>query len=553
MEKYCIGIDFGTQSGRALLVRLHDGEEVAVSVMEYEHGVMTQELPSGIQLPTNFALQHPGDYFKVLKYIVSEVLEKGGVNPEQVLGLGIAVTSSTILPVMEDGTPLCFLPDYQDDPHSWIKLWKHHGAQREAVELDEFLQENAPEISIQFGASSAERLLPKVLEVKRRSPQVYHQAYSFMEVADWIVWRLTGKQQRSAPIAGYKSMWRKETGYLSSDLLEVINPDYGDIIRTKLPGEVVPMGAAGLLLPEMAKLLGLSQKTVVTTGYIDAHSSVLGAGVCGPGELVMVMGTTSCHILLNERLELVEGMSGAVQDGIIDGFYAYESGQSSVGDQFQWFMDNAVPERYAEEARIQGLSLFNYLEGLAQNVPMGRSGLLALDWWNGNRSVLNDATLSGVIVGLTTETKPEEIYMALLESTAFGARQIMESFQEKGLEVNTIRVCGGLPRKNQLLMEIYASVTNRTIEVAHSRFTSALGMAICVAAAVGPERGGYVDICEATRRMTKAPAKRYHPDPQIAETYDALYGEYKKLHDHFGRGSTDVMRRLRLLSSERGD
>lgn len=240
-EKYTLGVDFGTQSGRALLVRLRDGEEEAVSVLEYEHGVMTERLPSGTKLPPHFALQHPQDYLGVLEHIISDVVQKAKIQPEQVVGLGIAATSSTILPVLEDGTPLCFLPEYATDPHSWIKLWKHHGAQQEAVELDGFLQESTPELSIQFGASSAERFLPKVVETKRQSPDVYEAAFTFLEVADWLVWSLTGRLQRSAPIAGYKSMWRKETGYLSPELLEAIDPDYAEIIRDKLPGEVIPL------------------------------------------------------------------------------------------------------------------------------------------------------------------------------------------------------------------------------------------------------------------------------------------------------------------------
>lgn len=551
MAKYCIGVDFGTQSGRALLVRLEDGEEIAVAVKEYEHGVMTQALPSGIPLPPNFAAQHPQDYLDVLEYIIQAVIKEAGVAPEDVLGLGIDVTSSTILPVIEDGTPLCFLPEYADDPHAWIKLWKHHGGQPMALELDAFLQEHAPDLSTQVGASSAERCLPKILEVKRESPGVYAASYAFIEVADWLVWLLTGQLQRSAPIAGYKSMWRKETGYLSPELLEKIDPEYAQLIREKLAGEIIPMGKAGSLVAAQAERMGLNPGTAVATGYIDAHSAVLGSGVSEPDRLVMVMGTSTCHLLLSERLELVEGMSGVVKDGIIEGYYAYESGQSSVGDQFNWFVENALPSEYVKDASAHGLHVFDYLERLARKIPMGRSGLLALDWWNGNRSVLNDATLSGMIVGLTTLTKPEEIYLALLESTAFGARQIMESYKDKGLEVENIVVCGGLPRKNELLVQIYANVLNRTIEVAQSEYTSALGMAIWAAVAIGPEQGGYVNAQEAVQKMTKPPFKKFHPEPNAVQTYDTLYAEYKKLHDHFGRGSTPVMRRLRELAGAR--
>lgn len=552
MEKYCIGIDFGTLSGRALLVRLNDGKEMAVAVMDYPHGVMMESLPSGKSLPANFALQHPGDYLIVLEHIVPDVLNKTGIKPHQILGLGIAVTSSTILPVTEDGTPLCLLPDYHDESHSWVKLWKHHGAQKEALELNRFLETHYPDLAIQFGASSAERLLPKVLEVKRQSPKVYQYTYAFIEVADWLTWQLTGKLQRSAPIAGYKAMWRKETGYLTAELLAEIDDDYREIIPTKLKGDIIPLGRAGQITPKMANTLGLSPKTVIATGYIDAHASALGAGVCKPGNLAMVMGTTACHMLMDEKLELVEGMSGAVQDGIIPGFYGYEGGQAAVGDLFQWYVDRALPKEYWDKAISSELNSYDYLEKLATEIPFGQSGLLALDWWNGNRSILNNANLSGLILGLTTQTKPEEIYLALLESTAFGARRIMESFQEKNLKVDSITVCGGLPRKNELLMEIYANVTNRTIEVASSKFTSALGMAIVAAVAVGEGAGGYDDLREATEKMTKKPLKSYHPKPDIAQIYECLYGEYKKLHDYFGKDATQIMESLRKLKV-RGD
>lgn len=550
MEKYTLGIDFGTQSGRAIVVRLSDGLEMAVSVLEYPHGVMTEELVTGEKLPASFALQHPQDYLTVLATIIPEALSKAQISAEQVVGLGIAVTSSTILPVLADGTPLCFLPEFARDPHSWIKLWKHHGAQPEALELDQFLQEHAPGLSAQFGGTSAERLLPKAVEVKRKSPNVYAKTYAFLEVADWLVWQLTGELQRSAPIAGYKSMWRKSTGYLTPKLLDKINLDFAEVIEEKLPGDVISMGLAGMLLPKFAKQYGLKKNTRVATGYIDAHSAVLGSGICEVGRLVMVMGTTTCHLLLSEELALVEGMSGAVHSGIVNELYAYESGQSSVGDQFAWFVENCVPQAYVEMGESTGLGIFGYLEKLARNLSRGQTGLLALDWWNGNRSILNNASLSGLLLGLTTRTKPEEIYLALLESTAFGAKQIMDSFLDNGLTVDTICVCGGLPRKNELLMQIYADVMNRTIEVAQSKYTSALGAAIWAAVAAGPNLGGYATVNEATQMMTSAPVKRYKPQPEIVKRYEKYYAYYKQVHDYFGREAVTLMESLKHSQKE---
>ena len=273
-------------------------------------------------------------------------------------------------------------------------------------------------------------------------------------------------------------MWRKETGILEPKLLKEMDDSFTHIIQEKLPGDVIPLGYAGTILPDVARRIGLHPGTIAAAGYIDAHSAVPGCGVTEAGRLVMVMGTSSCHMLLSEKFELVEGMSGVVQDGIIDGLYGYESGQSSVGDIFQWFVTNALPEEYKKTAESYGVTAYEYLETLAQKLTLGRTGLLALDWWNGNRSILNDSTLSGMIVGLSTLTRPEEIYLALIESTAFGARRIIESYETQGLDVNSICVCGGLPRKCNLLVQVYANVTKRTIEVVHSDLTSALGMSM---------------------------------------------------------------------------
>ena len=547
-EKYALGMDFGTQSGRAVLVRLQDGEEVAVSVCSYQHGVMDRFLPSGKALPSNFALQHPMDYLQVLEYNISEILRMAAVPVHQVVAVGIATTSSTIMPVFEDGTPLCFAAEFADDPHSWVKLWKHHGAHQEASELDEFLQTTAPILAKQFGASSSERMLPKILEVKRRSPQIYERAFTFVELSDWLIWQLTGTLQRSAPVAGYKAMWQAKKGYLDLESLKSISSDYADIIHRKLPGPVIGLGYAGNILPHMAEKFGLHPETAVATGHIDAHAALLGCGVTQPGTLVMVMGTSTCHLLLDEKLELVEGMSGAVQNGIIGGFYAYESGQSSVGDQFHWFVTQSVPSGYEETAKQQNLNVYEYLEKLARELSLGRTGLLALDWWNGNRSVLNDSTLSGLLIGLTAQTKPEEIYLALLESTAFGARRIVESFEEAGLGVEKLCACGGLPRRNELLVQVYANVMKRPIEVAQSDYTSALGMAMWAGVAAGSKRGGYDNIEHAVKAMAPRAGTTYCPDPQVSDVYDLLYEEYKTLYDYFGRGGNGVMRLLGALA-----
>lgn len=552
-KKYAIGVDYGTQSGRAVLVDLSDGSEVADHVTSYPHHVIDEVLPgSGVRLEPDWALQHPLDYIEVLRKSVPAVLKQSGVRPADVIGIGIDFTACTMLPVNERGEPLCTLPQYRENPHSWVKLWKHHAAQDEANQINEIAAERGEKWLARYGGKiSSEWMLAKVWQILNEAPEIYEKTDLFLEATDWIVYQLTGKFTRNSCTAGYKAIWHKQEGYPSQDYFKALDPRLEHLIDTKLRGEISPLGTkAGELTEAMAALTGLEAGTAVAVGTVDAHAAVPGIGVVTPGKLVMAMGTSICHMLLGTEEKTVEGMCGVVEDGIIPGYYGYEAGQSAVGDIFEWYVEEAVPAYVKEAAEREGVHVHEWLENKAAQLKPGQTGLLALDWWNGNRSVLVDADLTGVIVGFNLLTKPEEIYRTLLEATAFGTRKIIDAFQANGVAVEELYACGGLPQKNQLLMQIYADVTNREIKVAASKQTPAVGAAMYGAVAAGAARGGYDSIVEAAKQMARVQEETFKPIPENAAIYEKLYQEYVRLHDYFGRGDNDVMKRLKAMKEE---
>lgn len=548
MAKYALGIDYGTQSGRAVLVSVENGNEIADAVVDYEHGVMDKTLPgSSTALGHEWALQHPEDYLSVIYRAIPEVIKKSKVEPADIIGLGIDFTACTMLPIDERGEPLCLQEPYKNDPHSWIKLWKHHAAQRHANEINELAAKRGESFLARYGGKlSSEWMLAKIYQTIDEAPHIYETADRFVEATDWVILQLTGNFLRNSCTAGYKSAWHKKEGYPSKDFFKELHPGLEDVVATKLKGSVEPLGTrAGGITKEMAEKTGLQEGMAVAIGNVDAHAAMPAVGVTTPGKMVMAMGTSICHTVLGNEEKEVEGMCGVVEDGIVPGYFGYEAGQSAVGDIFGWFVDHSVPGYIMEEAEKHKVHVHKLLETKASQIRPGESGLLALDWWNGNRSVLVDTELSGMMLGYTLSTKPEEMYRALLEATAYGTRMIVDAFHQKGIEVNELYACGGLPQKNPLLMQIYADVTNRVVKIADSVQTPALGAAMFGAVAAGGEKGGYHDIYEAAEKMGKIKEAYYQPDPKNVAVYDNLYHEYKKLHDYFGRGENDVMKKLK--------
>jgi L-ribulokinase len=552
-RKHAIGLDFGTESGRAVLVDVTNGQEIATAVHPYGDGVIDEALPSGgVPLPNDFALQNPADYIEVLRVTIPAVLREGGVDPDDVIGIGTDFTACTMLPIDEAGTPLCMKPEWQDNPYAWIKIWKHHAAQPEANRLNQIAGELGEGWLQRYGGKiSSEWLVPKIWETLNKAPEVYEAADRFIEAADWIVLQLTGEERRNSCTAGYKAIWSKREGYPGKDFFAALDPRLRNVIDEKLSQDIYPLGQrAGSLTPEMAELTGLRPGTAVAIGNVDAHVSVPAATVVEPGRMVIIMGTSNCHMVLGTEEQIVPGMCGVVEDGIIAGFHGYEAGQSCVGDHFAWFVRNCAPATYYDEAKARGTSLHQLLEEKAAQQKPGEHGLLALDWWNGNRSVLVDVDLTGLLIGATLATKAEDIYRALIEATAYGTRMIIDTFQENGVAVDEIVACGGLPERNKLLMQIYADVTGREIKISASQQTPALGSAMFGAVAAGRAAGGYDSIFEAAQHMAGLKDEVYTPIAEHKAVYDQIYAEYARLHDYFGRDENDVMKRLKALKAQ---
>jgi L-ribulokinase len=551
MPRYAIGLDFGTESVRALLVRLTDGATLATSVEPYGDGVIDERLPGTNQrLPPDWALQNPADWLTGLERTIRAVIASSGVSPAAVAGIGIDFTACTVLPTDGDGTPLCEMDRLRPHPHAWAKLWKHHGAEPEARRITELAAHRNERWLARYGGRvSSEWLLPKALEIAEHAPEVYAAARTIVEGGDWVAWQLTGVLARNACAAGYKGNWHKRDGFPSSEYLAALKPGFERLYEDKIAGPVVAPGTAiGRLTPAWAQRLGLSTTTTVAAAIIDAHAAVPGSGVARPGTLVMMMGTSTCHLFMAQSEQPVEGMAGVVEDGIVPGFYAYESGQAAVGDVFAWLTQHATPPSYHTESATRGVSLHDLLMTKSEGLGPGGSGLIALDWWNGNRSTLGRSDVSGLLVGATLGTRVEHVFHALVEATAFGTRAIVESFTDRGLELSSIVAGGGLTR-NAPLMQIYADVTGRRIAVAGAQQASALGAAMLAAVAPGSRGGGYDSIESAVERMAPPPSRVYEPDRDRAAEYDALYREYKRLYDYFGRGENDIMRTLRARRS----
>lgn len=550
---YVLGIDFGTLSGRAVLVDVATGEEVASAVEDYRHGSIEEHLPGSQRpLPREFALQHPQDYLETLTRTVRKVIAQTRIRPEQVLGIGTDFTSCTVLPTLKDGTPLCVLPRWKREPHAWVKLWKHHAAQPEADHINQIAaSRKEPFIRAYGGRYSSEWFFSKVLETLRHAPGVYAAAERFIEAGDWIVWQLTGNEVRNVSAAGFKAMWLSQSpsksgssAYPGEDYFAALHPKMRRVVKEKLESPHQTLGSsAGGLTASMARRLGLAEGTPVAVGNIDAHVAVPACGVTEAGTLVMIIGTSTCHLLVGNQRQFVEGACGVVKDGVITGNWGYEAGQAGVGDLFAWYVQHGVPGAVEREAQKKGISVYELLDQRASALSPGQSGLIALDWWNGCRSVLMDSGLSGLLLGMTLSTRPHEIYRALIEATAFGTRRIVEAFTTQGVSIQRLVACGGIAKKSPLLMQIYADVLNRPIAIAESDQTCALGAAMHGAVACGY----YPTMQAAARKMARLEKRTYRPNRSNVRRYEPLYQEYHRLYDLFGRSPTSAMKHLRRI------
>ena len=545
-EKYVIGVDYGTLSGRAVVVRVSDGKELGSGVYEYPHAVMDTKLASsGATLGPDWALQDANDYVEVLKHAVPDALLEAGISSADVIGIATDFTACTMVPVTETGVPLSNLAEYRNNPHAYVKLWKHHAAQPHADRINDLARARGENWLARYGGQiSSEWELAKGLQLLEEAPEIYNAMYKFVEAADWIVWQLCGNYLRNACTAGYKGNLQ-DGEYPSKEFFAALNPEFENF-EQKIAHQIGQLGdAAGTLTDEAANWTGLPAGIAVAVGNVDAHVTAPAAKATEPGQMVAIMGTSTCHVMNGAVLREVPGMCGVVDGGIISGYYGYEAGQSGVGDIFAWYVNNQVPGDYFDAAKAAGKSVHEHLTDLAAEQQVGAHGLVALDWHSGNRSVLVDHELSGLVIGATLTTKPEDIYRALLESTAFGARKIVETFNSAGVPVTEFIVAGGL-LKNKFLMQLYSDVLKLPISIIDSDQGPALGSAIHAAVAAG----AYVSVEAAAEAMGSVSKGVYQPNAERGNQYDRLYAEYELLHDYFGRGENNVMKRLKALRRE---
>ncbi len=546
MTKYSIGLDFGTESARAVLVDTANGAIIATAVELYKHGVIDDYLTtSGEKLPPDWALQWPGDWLESTQITIQKIMSESKIEPNNVIGIGLDFTACTILPTLKDSTPLCELEKYQNNPHAFAKLWKHHAAQPQADKVNALAKKQSKNWLARYGGIiSSEWLIPKALEIVENAAEIYQAADYIIEASDWLPWVLSGKLKRNSCAAGYKDNWHKNDGDVDSKFLSDLNPKLANLYSQKLAAEVVPAATkiAGLS-QKWAKKLGLKEGIAIGAGIIDAHSALLGGGISSPNQMFMIMGTSSCQLVMSKKEVLAEGISGVVEDGILPGLFAYEAGQAGVGDIFAWFVKNQVPSEYQEKAKKQNISVHELLSNKAAKLKVAESGLLVLDWLNGCRTPLVDAELSGLVLGLSLSTKPEEIYRALIEATAFGNRLIIENFEEQGIKIERLVSAGGLS-KNKFLMQIYADILQHEIELAASEQASALGAAMLGAVAAG----SYDNLKQAIDKMAAKPKEIYYPNLENKTKYDILYTEYKNLVNYFGKQS-NLMKTLRSLKN----
>lgn len=533
MTEYAIGVDFGTLSARAVVVRISDGEEVGTGESAYAHGVLTDALPDGTPLGTEWALQHPGDWLESLTASVKDAVTAAGVDPAAIVAIGVDTTASTPLPITSDGTPLCEIDELASKPHAWPKLWKHHAAQPQADRINALAAERGETWLPRYGGLiSSEWQFAKALQVFEEDPETFGRIDHWVEFGDWLVQQLTGRVVRGVCVSGYKGI-RQDGQLPSADYLEALAPGFSRVLPL-VDGEFATPGSkAGELQTGIAARLGLPAGIAVAVGNVDAHVTAASAASTRSGSMLAIMGTSTCHVMNSTTLAEVPGMCGVVDGGIVDGLFGYEAGQSGVGDIFAWYVDNQVPASITAAAERAGRSVHEELTERAWAKPAGAHGLIALDWHGGNRSVLVDARLSGLVVGATLATRAEDTYRALVEATAFGARVIVEAFRAASVPVERFVVAGGLLR-NRRLMQTYADVLRMPIAAAGSAQAPALGSAIHAAVAAGR----YDKVTTASEAMGRVQENAYVPDQAAADVYDEMFADYLALHDAFGRGAS---------------
>jgi len=540
MSKYAIGLDFGTNSCRSLIVDIGNGNELSTHVFNYPSG------DSGVIVNSrdpNLARQNPVDYIQGIEVTIKEAIKKAGTSDknfssDNIIGIGVDTTGSSPMPVDENGIPLCLNDKFKNNPAAMVWLWKDHTSFAEAKQITELAAKEHPEYLSKIGGTySSEWFWSKILHCEKEDPEVFNSACSFVEICDWIPAILIGDTKpesikRGICAAGHKAMYNDQwNGLPSSNFLEKLSSGISDLRKRINFKAFSSEERAGYLSKEWADKLGLSTNVSVAVGAFDAHMGAVGAGIKA-GTLVKILGTSTCDIMISpnqKELADIPGVCGIVNESVIKGFFGIEAGQSAVGDIFLWFINNLVPEKYGKTQDEKFLNL----EKAASQLKPGETGLLALDWNNGNRTILVDVRLTGLLIGQTLHTQPHEIYRTLIEATAFGALRIIDRIEENGVAIKEVINCGGLAIKSPLIMQIYADVTGRPMKISRSEQTPALGAAIFGAVSAGKTASGFDNVEQAQNVMTGT-SKFYEPINKNNLVYKKLYGMYKELHDCFG-------------------
>ncbi|MBR5782973.1 MAG: ribulokinase [Clostridia bacterium] len=542
MAKYSIGLDFGTLSARGVMVDVTSGEIVATAQYAYPHQIMSH-LPDGTPLPPASAYAHPEDYIEGMQKIIRQMTQE--MPPEgEVVSLGIDSATSSVIPLSANGAPLCFLPEFKDHAHAYIKLWKHHTPTLQAARLQQAALRRGERFLSDCGNMvSVESFFPKVLETFEEDREVYDAAALFLEVGEWLTLVLTGKVVAGETFACFKRFYHPFRGYPEKDYFNSVAPDFGTVL-SKLRGKMLPVGAkAGELHERTASALGLPAGIAVSSPQLDAHTAMAAVGG-KPGDMVCVMGTNGISLMCSHSDSGLEGISSTSSHCFLPDTYGHEGGQSSVGDTFAWFVNNFVPPEYHDNALEQEMSLHQYLSSLASEKKPGESGLMALNWLAGVRTPYMDYSLNGTLVGMTLQTKPEDIYRALIEATLYSARQIRDIFKNHGHTVSRCFLAGGIPRKNELFCQLAADILGVDVHACTFEDTCALGSAILAAFAWGEEKREIL-----INNMRCKDIKDYYPDFAARDTYDKLYAEYMRL-GNIMKEHNSVMRTVTRIKEE---
>lgn len=545
--KYAIGLDFGTLSGRGVLVRCQDGKIMSKAVKEYTHGVMDRFLPDGkTKLPEGSCLEYPGDYLEVLDFVIPSLIRNSRVKKEDIIGIGIDFTACSVLPIDQNAVPLCMKKEFSSRRNAYVKIWKHHSARDQGDRVNKILKELGINEEPRFGGTvSPELMVPKVMEIFEEDREIYDRADEIIEAGDWLTRLLTNSHSRSISMAGNKSWWEVPEGYPSEEIYDKLCPGLGRFAVEKMPGAICEIGQTiGKLCPEWASRLGLNPGVVVAPAIIDSHAGFPGSGIYRGDQVMLVLGTSSVVLALSKKPFSRKGVYGNVKNTVVPGYYSLESGLAAVGDLFGWFTDNMVPGSCAEQAKREKISIHELLSQRAGMLAPGESGLIALDWWNGNKTPFVNVNLFGVLMGMTLKTKPEEIYRTLIEATAFGARRILDIYEENDVDIKEIIASGGITHKNHFLMQIYADILGKNIRIAESDETAALGSAIYAALSAGTSQGGYDHYEEAVKHMCKNSQKTYIPNPEYTKQYDNLYNIYCQLENMLGGQGENLFHEL---------